>query len=350
MLVDFASFSAWMNAGILLVAGIVVWRAGAKLSLYADAFAERTRLARALAGALLLGGATSLPELATTLTASAIGNAPMAVGNLFGGVAMQVALLAVMDLVLVRGALTYFSPKPVLLLAGVLLILQVALALAAVASGDVVIFFQLGLWPIVLTGAYLLSLYFLHRYSDRDVWVPADLPDELREDDRRGHQENGDDHPLATIGLFFALCCVLVLVGGWAVSSAADALSKQFGISGSFIGATLVALATSLPEVSTTAGAIRLGAYTMAISNIFGTNTLEVALLLPADLVFREGAIVNHIPQSAVFLGAIGIVLTALYLWGLLERRNKTVLRMGVDSAWVLATYLGGLTVMYFIS
>jgi cation:H+ antiporter len=347
-LVDFGSLSPWVNLLVLVVAGIVVWLAGSKLATLAEAISIRTGLTSVLAGALLLGTATSLPEVVTTVTAGALGNAPLAVNNLFGGVAMQLAVLAFIDFRYVKdGPLTFFSPAPVLLLSGVLLILQCSTAIVAVAVGDVAWVGHIGLWPIALFIIYLVSLYFMNRFANRETWMAANVPEALEE--QAGPKDEPERLSRSTAGLamLFALNCVFVLVGGWAVSTSADALAEQTGIGSSFIGATLVAITTSLPEISTAAGAVRLGAYTMAISNIFGTNTLEVALLLPADISYGEGAVMNAVDQSALLMAALGILMTCIYLWGLLERRDKSFCRMGVDSWWVILVYLGGLAMLY---
>ncbi|WP_145372119.1 sodium:calcium antiporter [Maioricimonas rarisocia] len=350
---DFTTLPIWGNALVLTVGGIGVWLCGTRLARLADGISARTGLSRVLAGALLLGVATSLPEIATTVTASLLGNAPLAINNLFGGVAMQLAVLAVIDLWFVRkGPLTFFSPDPVLLLGGVLLILQVAVSIAAIAAGDITIVGHIGAWPILLAIVYVASLYFMHGFSDRDTWTPANAPEQSGPEEREATESQGDEETRSALVLYglFAANCVGVLIGGWAVSSSADALSEQTGIGSGFIGATLVAVTTSLPEISTTAGAVRLGAYTMAISNIFGTNCLEVALLLPSDLAFSEGPVINAVDNSAVLMASVGIVMTTLYLWGLLERRDKSVLRMGVDSWSVVLTYLAGVGLLYFIS
>lgn len=350
---DLSSQPVFVNAGLLLVAGGAVWYSGRRLAQLADQLTTRTSVTHVLAGALLLGGATSLPEVATTVTASALGNAPLAVNNLFGGVAMQLAVLALIDILFVRrGPLTFFSPDPVLLLGGVLLILQVAVAIAAIAAGDVNLIGGIGGWPIVLAAAYGGSLFFMNRFADRDSWTPSRVPRAVEDqaDEEEGQQTSSEQRRLVVIAGLFGLHCLAVLVGGMAVSAAADALAKQTAIGSGFIGATLVALTTSLPEISTTAGAVRLGAYTMAISNIFGTNSLELALLLPADVAFREGSVINAVGDSSVLMGAVAIVMTALYLWGLLERREKSVWGMGVDSWLVTAVYVAGLGILLTMS
>lgn len=352
---DFTTIPTWLNAVILVIGGLIVWLAGTKLARLADSISQQTNVSHVLAGALLLGTATSLPEIATTVTATTLGNAPLAVNNLFGGVAMQLAVLAAIDFWFVRrGPLTFFSPDPVLLLGGVLLILQIALSMTAVAAGDVVVFAHIGAWPILLMGVYGVSLYFMNGFADRDTWTPAQLPEEQKgeRDESLTNDAASDDEVRSTLelGALFALNCLLVLVGGVSVSGAADALSAQTGIGSSFIGATLVALTTSLPEISTTAGAVKLGAYTMAISNIFGTNSLEVALLLPADLTYRPGAVVNAVDNSSLVMAGVGIIMTCVYLWGLLERRDKSVFHMGIDSWWVLIVYSSGLGVLSLIA
>ncbi len=351
---EFTKFPIWLNGIVLTVGGIVVWLAGTKLARLADAISRQTALSRVLAGALLLGVATSLPEIATTVTASALGNAPLAVNNLFGGVAMQLAVLSLIDFWFVRrGPLTFFSPDPVLLLGGVLLVLQISLSIVAIAVGDVTLVAHLGGWPILLAVVYVLSQYFMNRFGDRDTWTPAQLPEQADAEEEttvESAAEDQDAQSTLQLAALFVGNCLLVLVGGWSVSTAADALSTQTGIGSGFIGATLVALTTSLPEISTTAGAVKLGAYTMAISNIFGTNSLEVALLFPADLAYRSGAVINAIDRSSLLMAAVGSIMTALYLWGLLERRDKSFLRMGTDSWWVLLTYFAGLGLLYAIA
>ncbi|NNJ25334.1 sodium:calcium antiporter [Alienimonas chondri] len=364
---DFTQFPLWGNALLLAGAGVVVWLAGGRLARNADRIGAATGMSEALAGALLLGVATSLPEIATTVSAGMLGNASLAVNNLFGGVAMQLAVLAIIDFWLVKGALTYFSPDSTLLLGGVLLILQVGVSIVAVAIGDVAVLGHVGAWPFLLGGLYVASLYFMNRYAKRDVWTPSSLPDDEsdsppatsangsaergsteRDSTERDSAGEGAEPPLFSAGLQFSLAAALVLVGGWVVASASDALSAQTGLSGGFVGATLVALTTSLPEISTTAGAVRAGNYTMAIANIFGTNTLEIALLLPSDLTYTAGPIVDAVDNAALMTAGLSVVLTAIYLWGLLERRNRTVLNLGVDSAGVLAAYAVGLVLLYF--
>jgi len=140
-----------------------------------------------------------------------------------------------------------------------------------------------------------------------------------------------------------------MLLGAVFAQSASDVLAVQTGLGSGFVGATLVTLATSLPEVSPTFSAVRIGAYGMAVANILGTNALAIALFFLADLFYYDGLILLALDRSAIILAALGIVVTCLYLWGLLERRDHTILGMGIDSAAVLVLYTGGMVVLYLV-
>jgi cation:H+ antiporter len=89
---------------------------------------------------------------------------------------------------------------------------------------------------------------------------------------------------MANLRLVFAITAVstAILICGWVVTKASEAVADQTGLGTTFIGATLLAITTSLPELSTTVQAIRLGAYAMAVSSIFGSNAMDTALLFVA--------------------------------------------------------------------
>lgn len=363
---EFQSYSLWLNFGIFAVAAAVVWLAGSRIAHYADVISDRTGLGQAFVGALFLAVATSSPEIATTVTAAWTGNAPLAVNNLLGGITMQTAILAVVDLIIVRGALTVFTPRPVLLLQGVLLILLLGMTLAGINAGDLVSLFGVGLWPVLLCGLYILSLYLMLGYEHQERWQPKDVKREdgvgREESERtRAEEQENKEHAeqekskeqgyeawsLTRLSLFFGGGTLVILAAGAVLAQVGDALAQQTGLGASFVGVTLLAIATSLPEVSTTLSAARLGNYNMAVSNIFGSNAFMVALFLIADVAYRDGPILSAVEPAAAFAAAAGITVTAVYLTGMIERKNRTLWRMGFDSAGVLVFYLGSLIVLY---
>lgn len=342
---SFETFSPWLNVAIFAGAAAIVWIAGTKLANYADAIAERTAFSRVLLGVVLLGIATSLPEIATTLTASWHGNAQLVSGNLFGGVALQVAILAIVDVVAVRGALTYFTPQPVLLFQGVMLLLLLGVAVAGAAAGDPLAVAGIGLTTVLLTAGYIAMVLLTHSGA-LPAWRATNVPEDKSpalDDVRRA---TGDDAN-ARLYTYCGVSAGAIFAAGWALARTGGALADQTGLGASFVGVALVAWSTSLPELSTTLAAVRRGNHQMAVSNILGTNCLELALFLPADLVYRGGPLLGALDRSAMFAAGIGIVVTSIFLLGLLERRDRTMLRMGIDSAAVLAAYACGLAGLY---
>ena len=346
-MLEFGALPLWLNLVLFGAAGAAVWAAGTRLARYADTIGNRTGISKAFLGLVLLGVATSLPEIATTVTGAMIGNARLVVGNLLGGVAIQITILAVVDLIAVRGALTYFTPQPVLLFQGVMLLLLLAVTLAGAVAGEPLAFAGVGLTPIVLLAGYFLTLRVSHGGEYLPRWQATNQPAE------DPPAVDGAESPNeVTNGRLYASCVVaggVVLAAGWMLARTGDALAVQTQLGASFVGVALVAASTSLPELSTSLTAVRQGNPQMAVSNILGTNCLEVALFFLADVVYRDGPILAATDQSALFACALGMIVTAVYLLGLLERRDRTVAGMGLDSAGVLGTYVLGLVGLYYL-
>lgn len=339
-MLDPASTSTVVLGAVFLIAAAAVWAAGTRLTRLADAIASRTGLDRALIGFVLLSSITSLPEAGTTLTAAAIGAPAMAASNLVGGVALQMAILAIADARFGRGALTSFSASPVVLLQGVFLVLLTCTVVAFAMLGEPVSIGPIGGGPVALAAIYAIGLRGYRRMESHAAWQVTSPPPES--DDTTA--ENAPERTAARVYGGFVACGAIVLVAGWALATTGDALAERTGLGQSVVGATLLAAATSLPEVSTTLAAVRLRSYAMAISNVFGSNAFDLVLLLPADLVDGDGAILGSLDGSTTFLSVLSAVLASIWLIGLLERRDRALLRMGVDSWAVLLLYIAGMT------
>ncbi|MGE5617772.1 MAG: sodium:calcium antiporter [Sphingomonadaceae bacterium] len=348
---DFGQLSLEQNIALFLAAAAVIWLAGSRLAIYADIIADRTGMGEAFTGLVLLAVATSLPEVGRTIAASVAGDAVLAVNSLFGGVTLQTTILAVADLTVTGRALTYFAPRPVLLLQGAAVVLLLSLAITGIAAGEILRLPGAGLWTTMLVAVYLLSLYTLRQYEGRAQWRPVQVPPQLemeRRPDSSGRRR-GEGVSMARVALLFAISSGTIFLAGVILAEVGAALAVQSGLGAGFVGATLLAFASSLPELSTTISAVRLGAYSMAVSNIFGTNAFLVALLFLSDLFYPTGYVLEAVGRSALFAAAAGIVTTSIYLVGLIERRNRVVLGMGIDSLVVLLAYLGTLGVLYYL-
>lgn len=335
-------------AAIFTISAACVWMAGTRLAIYGDELSERLKLSREFIGLIFLATVTELPEIVTTATAALNGNAPLVLGNLFGGITMNTAILAVIDFFIVRHALTSWPRKPNHALLAVLLIVLLALLLALTFVGDVALVLNIGLGAICLSACYPVVIALLRKFDGKDSWAPIDLPEEIEHEVGIMPADNHLEKTSTKALIFFTiLVSFVILIAGVALAISADLIAEKSALGSSFIGITLLAAATSLPELSTTIAAARIGAYTMAISNIFGSNLIMIALILPSDIAYRGGLILSQADPVAQFSIAIGIVVTAIYVVGILIRRTPTWLGAGIDSWLVMLTYIAMLITLY---
>ncbi|MEO1138202.1 MAG: hypothetical protein AAFW87_01990 [Pseudomonadota bacterium] len=323
---------------------MVVWISGARLAYLADTLADRFHLAKSLVGLLLLSLATSLPEVATTLSAAASQARELVLNNLFGGIALQTAILAMSDF-WAKSAITNYPRKANHALEATLLVFLLSVALIVTGLGETLEFFQVGLGSVLIAITYAGAIWLLRRYDDVSDWVPVDLP---------------DPNPLpfpAPSGLSASSnaclvwqaigACVAILVFGLLLVVFAERIADQSGLGTGFIGVTLLAAATSLPELTTSITAVRIGAYTMAISNIFGSNLIMLVLVFPADVLFRGGPILQDVSRTVSLSLSFGIAVTAVYLIGLIVRRKPKVGTFGLDSILVLIIFFASFFAYY---
>lgn len=349
-LLDFKAYSLGINIAVFALCAVVVWIAGARVARYADRIATLTGIGHATIGLVLLAGITSLPEIAVSLTSAASGVPALAVNNLLGGVAMQIAILAVADAVLGNEALTVVAGSPLILLQITMNILLLLTLAAAVVVGDIPLF-HAGAWSWGLVAIYALSIWTITTSQGRELWIAQKTRQQLE----RTGQENaapaaatseGGDAALKPTLVRLSIGAAAILAAGFLLSRTGDAIAEQTGLGQNFVGAVFMAISTSLPEVSTVLAAMRLRRYEMAI---FGTGLLNVTLVFVVDAAYRGGPVLNEVGRFSLAASLIGCILASIYLVGLIERRDRTIARMGIDSFAVLLVYLGGLVVLYHL-
>jgi cation:H+ antiporter len=147
----------------------------------------------------------------------------------------------------------------------------------------------------------------------------------------------------------FGLAAIVTLVAGVVLERSGDAIAGKIGLSGVLFGATVLAAATSLPELSTGLTSVRAGDYQLAVSDIFGGNAFLPVLFLPATVLSGK-AVLPHAASTDIYLTALAMLLTLVYAAGLLFRPQRRVARMGVDSLVVLVLYLIGLGGLFAIA
>ncbi len=140
----------------------------------------------------------------------------------------------------------------------------------------------------------------------------------------------------------FGLAAVVTLVAGALAEESGTAAATRVGVSGVVFGATVLAAATALPELSSGLTAARQGDYKLAFGDIFGGNAFLPVLFLLAVVVAGK-PVLPGAHASDIYLTGLGALLTVIYMGGLLFRPSKQHARLGSDSIAVLGVYLLGI-------
>jgi cation:H+ antiporter len=311
---------------VLTAAAVIL--GGARLAHDGERIADLTGLGQGWVGAILVAGATSLPEIATDVAAVRQGESALAIGDLFGSSMANMLILGAADL-FTRGAPLLRQVALTQAMVGVLAIGLTAIAAAAVVSGDAFSVFGIGWAPIVIAVAYVLGVRLIH--TNRE------------EDDAQEKDTGSIKKPV--IG-FVAAAAVILLAAPFLASSAAT-LAEEWGIASGFFGMVFLAAATSLPEVAVVWTALKAGASTLAVGNLFGSNCFNMVIFLVLDAVDGGGPLLATAEPGVVVGALFAIVLTGQALLDLLNRSEHRVWYIEPGPALLVLTYAAGLFLSY---
>lgn len=331
----------WQIIGLFVLAAAAVWWAGSRLPSYVVALSDKTGLGHGMAGMLVLGGITSLPELATGTSAAAIGAPLLSFNDILGSASLNLLLLALADMVLGKRPLTSVVARPVTLIQGVLGMMLFAIVAVAIGIGGGDWGGPVGLWAIGISLAVLAALSLSGHAEKRPMWQVVNPPDlELVEEARQTE--------ISTLRLTWSLIGLtsIILVGGVILANTGAAIARETGLGTSVIGFLVVALATSLPEASAIVGAMRHHRYELAIGEIFGSNMFNLGIILAIDLVAPGAPVIEQAGNFEIVGAMLALVLTGIFVIGLIERRDRTLLRMGEDSIAAILVYASGTTLL----
>lgn len=332
-----ADYPLWVNMLIFLAAAGVIWVAGTRLTRALDAIAVKTRLEGVFVGMLLLGGITSLPEVANVTTASINGNPSLAINNLLGSAAINILLLAIADALIGRDAVTSIVAKPSTMMMAALCMIVLIIIAALLVLQDVLVG-PLGIGSLAV-GAVSLGFFWLATgYDKRAAWTIREeaVPEDKDGDGKAPHGS------LPILWLKVVFYGALLFAAGYSLSQTGDAIAQQAGLTSAIVGFALIGTATSLPELVTVITALKLRRPEMAFGQVLGTNFMNLSLFPLGDWLFEGEPVMNTLGAFETVLALMGALLIGIFLVGLLERRNRTIFKMGIDSAVVIVLFAAG--------
>jgi cation:H+ antiporter len=335
----------WPILGLLaafMAAAVIVLISGLRMTDLADKLADRTGLGEAIAGAVLLGAATSLSGAMVSITAAYDGFASLAYSNSIGGIAAQTAFLAIADLTYRKANLEHAAAELANVFQAIVLIILLTVPLIAISVEEITI---LAIHPVsfVIPFVYVIALVATHNLRENPMWRPVstresrtDTPDE----------EDEATQKKTTLRLFvgFAILMGLMALSGWIIAKTSAEATNRFALSESLVGALLTAVVTSMPELVTTLAAVRRGALQLAVGGIIGGNTFDTLFLTAADVSYREGSLYHAAGMNDYFWTVISILMTGILLAGLVFRQRVGPGRIGFESLAILVIYAGAIT------
>lgn len=324
------------------------WAAGVHLTHATDALDVRWRLGETLGGMLLLSISGTLPEAAIIVTAALSHRLDVATGNLLGGIAVQTAVLAICDLFTDDDKpLSYLVGSLIPVLEAILVVAVTSLALLGTLLPAGLHAFGASPASIAIVAVWLAGIIVLRRIRNAPKWrvsMPGSVPG--RPHRRVPHPKR--PHPYAgaltaRVIAIFAAGSLVTLVAGVVLTTTGTLIANRAGVSGVVFGATILALASSLPEISTGVESVRIGDNQLAMGDIFGGNAFQLTLFLVADLLAGTPAL-PHSGAAESWLAGLGILVTTVYAASVIIRPERTYARLGLDSMIVvIALCLGAI-------
>lgn len=338
---NISSFSSTLLLAIFLLSTITIWMSGVKLTKAIDAITSHFNLGEAFGGMVFLAIVTNLPEIAITCVAAYYRNYDIAISNILGGIAIQTVVLVLIDIFGVgRSApLTEKGHSKILIVEGVALIFILSIVLMASQFPSTFIFarstpFEWIILAIWLGTIYLTSTFMTKRKPSLIQHKVASQKLQISKSKFQG--------TINVALIVLTLGAIITLITGWALVVTGEQLANRWGMSGVLFGGTILALCTALPEISTGIASAKIRDYNMAVSDIFGGNAFLPVLFLMASLIGGD-AILPNLKPSDIYLTILGIILTGIYMIGMVVHSKKQILRMGIDSFIVIIVYLLGL-------
>jgi cation:H+ antiporter len=281
----------WAPAFQFLFCATVIAVAGSFLTKFSESISTLSGWKKMLVGGILLAGATSLPELIVDLKSVSLGLPDLAAGDLLGSCLFNILILSILDFTFPSSfrSTSFSSLNFHHSLSAMLAIFLTSIVGLGIVSSMTSLFMGASLFSWAIMIVYFFGMRLIYR----------------NENNHLGNSERSVSSKLKKLmmnrsfvssSVGYILSAITIFVTAPYLVKSADEISKLSGLSHTFIGTTLVALSTSLPELVSTFTAFRMNEPDLAIGNIFGSNIFNILMFFPLDLYYR-GGIFNAISE-----------------------------------------------------
>ena len=305
----------------VLVGLLVLTKAADRFVLGAATIARRLGVSAVVIGAVIVGFGTSAPELLVSGLAAWEGHADLGVGNIIGSNIANLTLVlgigaAIAPLSVATGVLRREAPAAVIAMGALALLVQGNLGRV---EGIVLL--------LVFVGMMIGLLVLVRRETRSRLAVETD---EMLDRESDVDDDPSTPTPLRTEVLWVVVGLVGTIAGAQLLVWGATGIADRAGLSDGFVGLTLVAVGTSLPELVTTAQAARRGEHDLIVGNLLGSNLVNSLAVGGVVGVLAPGA-----PLEATLTGIGAGLMMGVGLVAVLFMRRKFRLTRGEGIALV---------------
>ncbi len=279
---------------LLLVAGFVLLIKGADWFVDGSSgIATKFGIPQLVIGLTIVAMGTSAPEAAVSISAALKGNADITIGNIVGSNILNILIILGLSSVIVPIAV---APSTIKIETPFMIAITVVMLLlgldAEISLIDGIIF-------LVLFGIYLAYLFWMAK----------------KDKNKDSDDESSKNMSVVKAIIFVVIGLVMIVLGSNVTVDAATAIAKAVGLSERFIGLTIVALGTSLPELFTSVTAARKGNADIAIGNIVGSNIFNILFVVGLSALIVPVPFATNFIFDSIIAIAAGVMLLLCCLW-----------------------------------
>jgi len=153
--------------------------------------------------------------------------------------------------------------------------------------------------------------------------------------------------PLLNLWLLFLICSLIIIFVGTKLTRYGDIIAEKTGLGRLWIGAALIPLATSLPEITSSSGAAWINAPNLAIGNVFGSIMFNLLIIAIADFAHGPGPLLREVTTGQILTAILGIFLCAIAALSILIKPTLMLVGVGIDSLILIILYFSGIVVIF---
>ncbi|MGZ8948794.1 MAG: sodium:calcium antiporter, partial [Candidatus Aminicenantales bacterium] len=324
----------WLE--FLGVTGLILF-SGTRLARYGDIISEKSGLSRLWLGMVLMAGVTSLPELATGLSAVASNLPDIAVGNILGSCVFNVFILGILDTLSKKVPLSSKTSQENILSAGMSVLFLGGVALSLFLGDRLPGLGWVGLYTPLIIAGYLGVMRMAFKFEKRRT--AAGLAE----------KRVASAMTLRAALLRYVWHAAVVVGAAIFLPPIAEGIARTTGLGQTFVGNIFVAISTSLPELTVSVAALKIGAVDMAVGNIFGSNLFNMLILAVQDLSYLEGPILASVQVQNLIPAIAAMAMTGLAIAGLIYNADKKLFVWAWDSFGVILIFVVNLGLLYLL-